>query len=523
MKTKINTFTHYAVLLMFCAFFMNSCEKSEDAEPDPVQEVAKGFNAFMISNDDLERNEALKNTIINDGSSNARDANTGRLNTIVHYDTYDFSIETDYVAYVETLDKTYHSYTFPVIRDTTTSVTENLLLSLEKDGSYTASLIAYEFTMDQKRLVYQNEYVSLLYKTTTTSLENFNSSAILQSRDYYYYNAILNYCYKYEEQVSQATGWTILVEVEVPCGGGEDASDGSAGEGDNNGDDEGEDGNGFGEEDNHGPGNIGGSGGPNGDSPDDDPPFRATTPVVPPEEVIKDCLNEIMLSGNSNVDILGWLDNATVHQKKAVANYLNSNSSNPLANSDTNCEDPVALDFVVEAIEILLGGYNDLTIDELLEVLGFEQDYRNKMSDSEIDLFDTLTRDKQLNYLWSAKQASDKTEELFSTYCEKYNGKGDAFRHAYWNALSSSRIGVGLTNLLTTRHEDKPPTYPYNSKENVMDLYNNEIGRDIIWNGSTDILQDVLSAFNNGDLRYLSNQASDCRATYNSQLTPTNQ
>ena len=356
MKTKINTFTHYAVLLMFCAFFMNSCEKSEDAEPDPVQEVAKGFNAFMISNDDLERNEALKNTIINDGSSNARDANTGRLNTIVHYDTYDFSIETDYVAYVETLDKTYHSYTFPVIRDTTTSVTENLLLSLEKDGSYTASLIAYEFTMDQKRLVYQNEYVSLLYKTTTTSLENFNSSAILQSRDYYYYNAILNYCYKYEEQVSQATGWTILVEVEVPCGGGEDASDGSAGEGDNNGDDEGEDGNGFGEEDNHGPGNIGGSGGPNGDSPDDDPPFRATTPVVPPEEVIKDCLNEIMLSGNSNVDILGWLDNATVHQKKAVANYLNSNSSNPLANSDTNCEDPVALDFVVQAILVMLNG-----------------------------------------------------------------------------------------------------------------------------------------------------------------------
>ena len=351
MKTKINTFTHYAVLLMFCAFLMNSCEKSDDAEPEPIQEVAKGFNTYMISNDDLERNEALKNTIINDGGSNARDANTGRLNTIVHYDAYDFSIETDYVAYVETLDKTYHSYTFPVIRDTATSVTENLLLSLEKDGSYTASLIAYEFTMDQKRLVYQNEYVSLLYKTTTTSLENFNSSAILQSRDYYYYNAILNYCYKYEEQVSQATGWTILVEVEVPCGGGEDASDGSAGEGDNNGDDEGEDGNGFGEEDNHGPGNIGGSGGPNGDSPDDDPPFRATTPVVPPEEVIKDCLNEIMLSGNSNVDILGWLDNATVHQKKAVANYLNSNSSNPLANSDTNCEDPVALDFVELAIQ----------------------------------------------------------------------------------------------------------------------------------------------------------------------------
>lgn len=61
-----------------------------------------------------------------------------------------------------------------------------------------------------------------------------------------------------------------------------------------------------------------------------------------------------MLSGTSNVDISGWLDNATVVQKKAVANYLNSNSSNPLADGDTNCDDPVALGFVELAIEAML-------------------------------------------------------------------------------------------------------------------------------------------------------------------------
>lgn len=236
----------------------------------------------MVSNEDLERNEVLKNTIINDGGNSSRDANTGRLNTIVHYDAYEFSIETDYVAYVETLDKAYHSYTFPVIRDSTTAVTENLLLSLENDGSYTAFLITYDFNEDQKRLVYQNEYVSLLYKTTSTSLENFNSSAVLQSRDYYYYNSILNYCYKYEEQVSQGTGMTILVEVEVSCANGEDGSDGES-DGENNsgdGDDSG------GEEDNHDPGGEGNNGGgPDGANPDDDPPLKATTPVVPPEVI----------------------------------------------------------------------------------------------------------------------------------------------------------------------------------------------------------------------------------------------
>jgi len=166
---------------------------------------------------------------------------------------------------------------------------------------------------------------------------------------------------------------------------------------------------------------------------------------------------------------------------------------------------------------------NRLLNELKIEDLKFEQDYRGKMSSSEIELFETLTRDQQLKYLWSAKEAIDKTDELFSTFCEKYNGKGDAFRHAYWNALSSSRIGVGLTNLLTTRHENKPPTYPYNSKENEMDLHNNQIGRDIVWNSSLNILKDVQDALNNGELKYLTHQASDCLATFNSQLIPTNQ
>lgn len=182
-----------------------------------------------------------------------------------------------------------------------------------------------------------------------------------------------------------------------------------------------------------------------------------------------------------------------------------------------------AKNFAKAAFVALMEGFNDLAFDELVELLEFEQDYRVRMSDSEIELFDTLTRDEQLNYLWSAKQASDKTEELFSTFCEKYNGKGDAFRHAYWNALSTQRLGAGITNLLTTRHEDKPPTYAYNWKENEMDLFNNQVGRNIASDGSTNLVQDIQTALNNGELRYINNQSSDCKATFSSQIIPTNQ
>ena len=49
-------------------------------------------------------------------------------------------------------------------------------------------------------------------------------------------------------------------------------------------------------------------------------------------------------------------------------------------------------------------------------------------------------------------QINVQTENIFPTYCERYNGKGDAFRHAYWNALASQSLGVNTTKLLTTNN-----------------------------------------------------------------------
>lgn len=64
-----------------------------------------------------------------------------------------------------------------------------------------------------------------------------------------------------------------------------------------------------------------------------------------------------------------------------------------------------------------------------------------------------------------------------------------------------------------------------------MDLFNNEIGRNIVFNGFTNLLlmhHEVLNALNDGDLGYLTNQNQNvgqeyCRATFSSQLIPTNQ
>ena len=124
---------------------------------------------------------------------------------------------------------------------------------------------------------------------------------------------------------------------------------------------------------------------------------------------------------------------------------------------------------------------------------------------------------------WSAYDAVNKARELFSTPCELFNGKGDALRHAYWNALSTNRIGAALTYQLTTAHENRPIIYIYSEKEKQMDLYNNNIGINLGQLDASLIEQALVDALNNGNLLYLNNLTSNCSATFTSQLIPTNQ
>ncbi|CAF1111402.1 unnamed protein product [Rotaria sp. Silwood1] len=58
-----------------------------------------------------------------------------------------------------------------------------------------------------------------------------------------------------------------------------------------------------------------------------------------------------------------------------------------------------------------------------------------------------------------------------------HNGIGDAFRHCYWNALMTISIGRDQAKKVADLHEDNNTTGPYN--ERVMDLTNNEIGRQV--------------------------------------------
>ena len=86
--------------------------------------------------------------------------------------------------------------------------------------------------------------------------------------------------------------------------------------------------------------------------------------------------------------------------------------------------------------------------------------------------------------LWSCNIARNNAQSALNLAAARYpssvhNGRGDAFRHCYWNGLMTVGIGAHTAERIASNHEavSSNPT-----REKNMDLYNNGRGR---WVGTT--------------------------------------
>lgn len=84
--------------------------------------------------------------------------------------------------------------------------------------------------------------------------------------------------------------------------------------------------------------------------------------------------------------------------------------------------------------------------------------------------------------IFASVRAYKKAQTIYPKTASK-NGKGNAFRHAYWNCLimmycckiSSPQKALDFTKKFTDLHERLFPNEPL---EQLMDLHNNQVGRD---------------------------------------------
>lgn len=141
-----------------------------------------------------------------------------------------------------------------------------------------------------------------------------------------------------------------------------------------------------------------------------------------------------------------------------------------------------------------LGSGDGSSNAELEELSMLENDYLSMMSEEEREIYKGLTVFQKLDYLRSAKRASEAAETHFPN--SLYNGKGDAYRHALFSAKTVRTLGVDLSTKLLTAHENKANQNPL---EKQMDLYNNKIGREIPFN-VTNLESHVKSLVESGKL-----------------------
>src|SRR5690606_35516360 len=238
----------------------------------------------------------------------------------------------DVATYMENANGSYHSYTFPVIRDNPSVALENILFSLQADGTYKVSLVSYNLSESEKEALFNGQFVDL---TNKASIETIDSQALidetLASMDQGNCTTlIITYCSHGNhpegyDNGSPCPGYEIMFAS--VCSGGSNTDP------DNPDNSDVPDG-----ENNSGGGVSNSTNNSNND---------ATSPTIfiSYEEQIINCLGTYILNGNSSIQT--WLSNANQRDKKALATYLGKGD---------NCSNPATLDFVVEAIEAMNNG-----------------------------------------------------------------------------------------------------------------------------------------------------------------------
>ena len=170
-KHRLKNYLKLGILLFGVFIATISCDKDDTTSYNqvPVLSNSTEFKIQRITNPPISQNKELSEKL---SSFNSK-KNTSNLNyqaREAYNAELDFTIDTDISNYIEYGE--YHSYTFPIKRTEDNGLVENLLLSLQINGTYKAYLVAYNLTEEEKLQIQNNENIDLSDKTTFTILQD---------------------------------------------------------------------------------------------------------------------------------------------------------------------------------------------------------------------------------------------------------------------------------------------------------------------------------------------------------------
>lgn len=171
MKIRKLNFLKIGILFFGITILLWNCEKEEFEK----EVVKKGnYSVSKINFSDIKQNTQLIQKLEKFSKRKKKEEinDTNTQNKDVYSSEYDFTINTDFINFVESRKGNYHSYTFPIEREIDNGLVENLLVSLKKDGSYDFSLISYNITQQEKLKLHYGEQVDLNNKVDIIKINN---------------------------------------------------------------------------------------------------------------------------------------------------------------------------------------------------------------------------------------------------------------------------------------------------------------------------------------------------------------
>lgn len=167
-KIRILVFLIFGATLLFV-----NCEKDTTLDIDTPQQTSK-YKIHTLNQEQIQSNVQIVNKLKSFNNTKSTKETKSEAREIYNSE-YNFTINTDYVKYLENTETNYHSYSFPITRDTIPedNKVENLLLSLNEDGTYSAFILKYDFTKEEYATITQS---ILETRTTTYTPIDFDTS-----------------------------------------------------------------------------------------------------------------------------------------------------------------------------------------------------------------------------------------------------------------------------------------------------------------------------------------------------------
>jgi hypothetical protein len=163
MKNLRNLFQVLCILTI--GLSLTNCQNDSVAEMQEEATVQKEFpfTSSLLTRQDLEANSKLSNQM-----RSLATLQTSSIAENEYNETYNFTVHTDVVNFVESTENDSHTYTFPIERDNSTgSALENLVFSYDASiDDYTASLVTYHFTASQKQEFVLTKHVATPHEIT---------------------------------------------------------------------------------------------------------------------------------------------------------------------------------------------------------------------------------------------------------------------------------------------------------------------------------------------------------------------